>query len=746
MDKNTIVNGNVYGVANAEDGANIHQNIILPEHKTQTQLTVKLGTDTIIGRVKELQEIDTLLNESNSLLLINGIGGIGKSTIASYYLHSQKDKLDYYGFFEGLDSFTVELREPLALQQEKENDAFMEALAKLRNLKGNKLLVFYDVKEINKNQDKIEKILALKDSGYKILLTSREEIEDVEQYYLDVLSLPDAKELFNSIYKVEDEVLLEEILEYLDCHAFFVEMTAKTLKSKKTLTPQIIKEKFENGEFSTIQRKRKESFNDYLNELFSFDELDNEEILMLKQLSVLPSIEIEFEELEYILNMTKQNNNEELIHFQKKDSENFEEVLQYISEKGWISSIDNSYKLHQIVKEYILSFHRPIFEEIEIVLDIYQVYLNGVTDIKIAMSLKNKIKYFEALSKVLKLLHTENENVAHFFARVGLIYQHMDNYKKAEPIYLRVLDIHKKIFGETHLYTARAYNNLATLYMDMGLYKNVESLYLKSLGIREEIYGVSHPETINLYINLAELYQIEGQYKQSEALYLKALSILDNSDLNKAIAYNNLAELYRAEGKYGRAEPLYKKAIRIRKELQSLNHPDIATNYNNLGLLYYTIKHYKKAKPLYEKALRIREEVLGVNHPTTATSYNTLALLYEALGNNKKAEIFYLKDLRINEERLGLYHPTTAESYYNFGSFLYDTNSFKKAFSYISKSIEIWEKFFPQNHANLINANQWLNKIEEKLNTKVAFSKIARNASCPCKSGKKYKKCCGKNN
>jgi len=162
MDKNTIVYGNVYGVANAEDGANIHQNIILPKHKTPTQLTSKLGKDTIIGRVKELDEIDRLLNESNSLLLINGIGGIGKSTIASYYLHSQKDKLDYYGFFEGLDSFTAELREPLALQQEKENDAFMEALAKLRNLKGNKLLVFDDIKEIEENQDKIEKILALK--------------------------------------------------------------------------------------------------------------------------------------------------------------------------------------------------------------------------------------------------------------------------------------------------------------------------------------------------------------------------------------------------------------------------------------------------------------------------------------------------------------------------------------------------------------------------------------------------------
>jgi len=34
-------------------------NIQNSEHKTPTQLTVKLGKDTIIGRVKELQKIDT---------------------------------------------------------------------------------------------------------------------------------------------------------------------------------------------------------------------------------------------------------------------------------------------------------------------------------------------------------------------------------------------------------------------------------------------------------------------------------------------------------------------------------------------------------------------------------------------------------------------------------------------------------------------------------------------------------------
>jgi hypothetical protein len=43
MDKNNFeVNGNLYGVGVAHDGAVVNQNIILPEHKVPYQLTSKL--------------------------------------------------------------------------------------------------------------------------------------------------------------------------------------------------------------------------------------------------------------------------------------------------------------------------------------------------------------------------------------------------------------------------------------------------------------------------------------------------------------------------------------------------------------------------------------------------------------------------------------------------------------------------------------------------------------------------------
>jgi len=589
--------------------------------EVQPQLSTTLGKETIIGREKELQEIDERLNNSNSLLLINGIGGIGKSTIAGYYLHSQKEKLDYYGFFEDLESFTVELKPRLKLNSSNEDELFMEALSRLSSLEGNKLLVFDDVKNIEANQDKIEKILALKESGYKILLTSREEIEEIEQYYLDVLTLDDAKELFNSIYEVKDEDVLEEILGYLDCHAFFVEMTAKTLKSKKTLTPKIIKEKFTNGEFSTIKRKRKESFNDYLNELFSFDELDDEEILMLKQFSVLPSIEIEFEFLEDIFN--------------RKEDEKFEDILNYLTEKGWLSSFGNSYKLHQIIKDYIWTNHKPTLSEIDSIVLFFAKLIANAEDIRTANLLKGYIVYFESIDTTLNRIEIYNEKITKFRDNLGRLYYHCGAYDRALPYWVKVMKIREKVLGEEHPDTAGSYNNLAVLYKLKGEYDKAEPLYKKALEIRQKVLGEEHPDTATSYGNLAGLYMSKGEYDKAEPLYKKALEIykkvLGEEHPDTATSYGNLAGLYDSKGEYDKAEPLYKKALEIRQKVLGEEHPDTATSYGNLGVLYYEQRRVKEGYELMRRVVEIHSKVLPANHPALINSQKWLELMEKSL-------------------------------------------------------------------------------------------------------------------
>jgi tetratricopeptide (TPR) repeat protein len=673
-----------------------------PEHKVPVQLTSTLGNDNLIGRKKELQEIETLLNSSKTLL-IKGIGGVGKSSISSYYLHLHKEDYSYYGFFEDLDRFLSELEEPLDLKSEKDEDSFLESLSKLRKLEGDKLLVFDDVKDTEENEDKIKKILALKDSGYKIIFTSREDIEGMAQYPLDVLSVRDAKELFTSIYEVEDELLLEEVLGYLDYHAFFIEKTAHSIK--KTLTLEMIREKFEKNEFPQISVKRKENFDKLLNQLFNLDGLDTEEILNLKQLSILPSIEITFEFLQEIFN--------------KKNDEKFEEILNYFCEKGWLGCTKNGYKLHQIIKEYILDNHAPTFEEIESEVDFFSKVMEDSSNMYVYIKSKYNLIYFKSLIKIFDKIKIENEKIGRFFILLGNIYMGNRNYKQADYSYTKSMRISENIFGKNHNNTADSYYALGTLYTSTGEYTEAEIFYKKSLDISTNILGKNHPDVANIYNSLGEFYRLTGEYKKAEPFYVKSIMInkeqLGEEHPTVAISLGNLAIVCELLGEYEKADLFYRKSIDINERVLGLNNSITATSYNNLGEFYKLVGAYELAVACHKLAMDIRERVLGEEHPLTIDSYNNLAEIYELIGNYKESELLYIKAIALCEKVFGVNHMDTAGSYNNL-AFLYDAQGKnEEAYTSMKKAIEINEKILEEGHLNLITSRTSLKMMKEKL-------------------------------
>lgn len=251
--------------------------IHLPPHIIPKVLTKQTGLANdidFVGRKEELQKVDELLNQNAMLLLLNGIGGIGKSTLASYYLNQHKDKFDYYGFVQVNEDIKLSLASAfstsLDLKSEKIDDLFAEIMNKLQNLEGKKLLIIDDVKEMDNQLDAMNTLITLKNSGFQILFTSREVKENIPQYFLDIMSIEDARELFLKHHTTDEMDKVDKILEYLDYHTLFIEMTAKTLtKRKRTLSLDQIIEKFANGEFSSIKKNRNESFNQFLNDLFA---------------------------------------------------------------------------------------------------------------------------------------------------------------------------------------------------------------------------------------------------------------------------------------------------------------------------------------------------------------------------------------------------------------------------------------------------------------------------------------------
>lgn len=624
-----------------------------------SQLTLKSGKERLVGRTTELHTIEKKL-EKYGIVLIHGIGGIGKSALASHYLHKQKNYFNYYGFFEGLDSFTIELKTSLKLESEKTEELFREALTKLRTLKGSKLFVIDGINDVEQNSHRLETLSELKKHGYQILLSSREKSEDIESFQIAQLDNNDAYNLFNSIYNFHEEVLINQLLSYLDYHPFFIEKLAKTLQSKKTINPLKIKEKFDNGEFSQISIKRRENFHSYLNKLFSFDNLDNEEILILKQLSTLPSIWIETKALSEI--------------FMVQNYEEFEEILNYLVEKGWLNLEKGHYKLHQIIKEYIWEFHLPKFNEIESIIDFFKKITVNSTNSQVAINNQQQTIYFDNLYTILNKTNSLNKKTSTLFTQIGNIFYFLTP-QKSTPFYKEALKINQKLFGEEHINTATNYHNMALLYEENKEYQQAEQYYLKSLGIHQNIYG--------------------------------------EKSLKKAIVCNNLANLYMIQREYKKAEKLYLKSLYTTEELLGWKHPSTAISYNNLAELYQTIGLYQKAYGLYQKDLNINLELLGEKHPDTAESYHNLAGFYWIRKKEKKAEKYYLKSSKIKEETLGKKHLSTIKTLNNLAVFYSSIQKFKEAYQIMQEVEHSYKQLLPESHPRLIESQKNLVIIEK---------------------------------
>ena len=442
----------------------LQSNFFIPHSLTEPFKREEL----FVGREDDFSKMKEFLNNKNSLLLVHSIGGMGKTTLVKEFLHKEKSNYTHYGYLyagEDIKQNWVNsgFRKSLSLVMEKTDDAFTESFNELYKLEGKILLVVDNVEKAENQKGAIDKIIGLtqQNPNIDIVMTSREIIEEVhEPYELKSLSKEDAKFLFNSIYEVEDDMLLEEVLEYLDRHTFFVEKVAQTLKNKKGLLRlEDIKEKFDKQEFPDIRLKKRNSFNDLLQKLFSLDELEDDEVLLLKQLSVLPSIDIEFDFLAQI--------------FQVDDVVEFQEDLEYLNEKGWLIYAEGSYKLHQVIKEFLLANHAPCFEEIEEVFDYFLNIVIQNDDIKLLIKSQIYVIFLEELYKIMNYLNIENGKIVIFIARLARFYHEFGLYQNAEFLYKKVLNLNKNILNNDKSLLATIYSNLAELYRIQGINNDI---------------------------------------------------------------------------------------------------------------------------------------------------------------------------------------------------------------------------------------------------------------------------------
>jgi len=213
--------------------------------------------------------------------------------------------------------------------------------------------------------------------------------------------------------------------------------------------------------------------------------------------------------------------------------------------------------------------------------DAVNAYNRG-NDLNIEEKHVEAIVEYEKAARWFSAIRPDSVELASCLHNLGLQYQAMGEYGKAEPLYVRSLEIHESKAGKNHAHTATILNSLANLNSLLGRPTKAESLYRRSLEIREITLGKDHPDT--------------------------------------ASSLHNLAQVYASVADFGKAEPLYRRALEIFEAKLGRDHALVGQVLNSWANLYLNMGLYDKADVLSRRSLEIFEARLGKEHRQTALS------------------------------------------------------------------------------------------------------------------------------
>jgi tetratricopeptide (TPR) repeat protein len=683
-----------------------------------------------LGRDPNLLELAKQLKKGEVTVITAGIGGVGKSTLASEFVyrygHYFAGGVFWLNFADqnGIDGEIAACggSEGMQLFSESDDLSLEERCARVKAAWSSsipRLLIFDNWDGLAEWQSK--QLLGLylpQGSGCRVLITSRNSQWPpnlkLHTFVLGVLQPKESIDLLRSYRSDISETDAKAIAEQLGRLPLGLTLAGMFLARYRDLA---------FGEPQTYFKNLREKMLEHSSLITNYDRMPGHRPINRQELGVYASLHLSYEQLQatderdrfaiaalarasYFAPNTSISYElimETLGDYDPKEEDQAQlraDAIKRLLEVGFVEAAEaGGVRMHRLIAEYA----QQAINDSEAQAQVEQVV---VAHIHYLVNEKRPAQLLPLIPHLRHCYHkhqpTEDLGSGELALALGRAEHEQINYREAERLYQQALKIYQEQLGIKHLATASSLHNLAGLYEAQGRYTEAERLFQLALTIRIEQLGINHPDTASSLNTLAGLYQSQGRYIEAKPLYQQALTIrIEQLGINHpdtANSLNNLATLYQSQGRYDEAEHLYQQALRITQEHLGINHPDTANSLNNLALLYESQGRYDEAEPLFQQALKIRIELLGINHPDTATSLNTLAGLYREQGRYDEAEPLLQQALKITQELLGINHPDTAFSLNNLALLYYAQGCYTEVEPLFQQALDIYQELLGINH------------------------------------------------
>ncbi len=233
------------------------------------------------------------------------------------------------------------------------------------------------------------------------------------------------------------------------------------------------------------------------------------------------------------------------------------------------------------------------------------------------------------------------ERQAVAYHQLGRIAQERRDFKRAQEWYLKSLAIDEKKGNEQG--ATISYHQLGRIAEERRDFKRAEKWYLKSLEITEEL-GIEEYAAAT-YHQLGIIAEERRDFEEAEKWYLKSLEIEEKlgDGHGAAAAHHQLGMIAQERGDLRGADKWYRKSLAI-TEKHGIEH-GAAKTYHELGLIAQHRRDFEQAEKWYLKSLAI-EEKLGDEHGAAST-YNQLGLVARLRGRYVDAGRWVIKAIQI---------------------------------------------------------------------------------------------------
>ncbi|ACZ86211.1 hypothetical protein Aros01_09398 [Streptosporangium roseum] len=224
----------------------------------------------------------------------------------------------------------------------------------------------------------------------------------------------------------------------------------------------------------------------------------------------------------------------------------------------------------------------------------------------------------------------------------------------------------------------------------------------RSVALSERLHGPDHPDTLASRNDLAHTYQWSGDPGRAIPLLKATLAdcerVLGPDHRNTLQTRNNLANAYREAGDFDRAIPLLEETLAHRERVLGTDHPDTLNSRNNLAIGYDAAGDRERAISLLEATLADSERVLGADNLHTASFRNNLALYHLEAGDLGRAIPLLEETLAHRERALGTDHPDTLNSRNNLAAGYQEAGDLDRAIPLYEATLTASERILGTDH------------------------------------------------